>query len=150
MPTPSRVGTKVAPRAVSAAKPPRQAVLPSRREYLDRLERRGSWGRFFLQIFIIVGLTAGAFAVARIVPPPGTWFAPTGLIVVDSKPQGATILIDGEERGVTPATITIEAGQHKMELRARGRARTVEVMVPAGGRIVETVELRPTAQSNRR
>jgi serine/threonine protein kinase len=144
MPTASRFGTKaVAPRAASAARPPQQAVRPSRREYLDRLNRRGSWGRLFLQIFIIAGLTAGAFAVARIVPPPGTWFARSGAIVVDSKPQGAIILIDGERRGVTPATITIASGHHNIELRNGNRVRSLDVIVPSGGKIVETVELRP-------
>jgi hypothetical protein len=143
----SRFETKnVAPRAASAAKPQQAARRPSRREYLDRLERPGSWGRFFLHIFIIVGLTAGAFAVARIVPPPGTWVARSGTIVIDSTPQGAIIMIDGERRGITPATITIAPGQHKMDLRAGGQARTVDVMVPAGGKIVETVELRPAGR----
>lgn len=150
LPAPSRFGSKkVAPRIASAARPPQQGARPSRREYLDRLERPGSWGRFFMRIFIIAGLTAGAFAGARIVPPPGTWFTSFGTIVVDSKPQGAIILIDGERRSVTPATITIEAGLHKVELRSGGRVHALDVMVPSGGKIVEMVELRGSRQSSR-
>jgi len=65
-------------------------------------------------------------------------------LTVESRPDGATVLLDGREVGVTPLTVPTAQGAHRLELRAEGMmraAKTVELatddtvrvqLVPAG------------------
>jgi formylglycine-generating enzyme required for sulfatase activity len=66
------------------------------------------------------------------------WVYGTGTLVMASNPDGAQISIDGEARGVTPATLELRAGTHRVLLRhpyhpdamrevTIGRGTTVEV-----------------------
>ncbi len=54
-------------------------------------------------------------------------------VTIASIPPGAALRIDGEERGVTPTTLSVAAGTRSVELRLSGYANTVaEVEVEAG------------------
>jgi formylglycine-generating enzyme required for sulfatase activity len=54
-------------------------------------------------------------------------------LTVTSIPKGATLLIDGAERGVTPATVSVAAGLRRVELRLPGYANaSAEVEVEVG------------------
>jgi len=74
--------------------------------------------------------------------------AATGTLILNSSPTGARILIDGEARGATPATVTLAAGGHAVQLRgAGGTSRSMTVDVPAGTQLSQYIELaraRPT------
>jgi formylglycine-generating enzyme required for sulfatase activity len=53
-------------------------------------------------------------------------------VTVTSEPAGATLFVDGEERGVTPLTTPIMAGNHPIELRLEGfKPWTTDVQVKA-------------------
>lgn len=53
-------------------------------------------------------------------------------VTVNSEPAGAKLLVDGEERGVTPLTTQIAAGNHPVELRLEGfKPWTTDVQVKA-------------------
>lgn len=53
-------------------------------------------------------------------------------VTVTSEPAGARLLVDGEERGVTPLTTQIMAGNHPVELRLEGfKPWTTDVQVKA-------------------
>jgi formylglycine-generating enzyme required for sulfatase activity len=53
-------------------------------------------------------------------------------VTVTSEPVGARLLVDGEERGVTPLTTQILAGNHPVELRLEGfKSWTTDVQVKA-------------------
>jgi len=53
-------------------------------------------------------------------------------VTVTSEPAGAKLLVDGEERGVTPLTTQILAGNHPVELRMDGfKSWTTDVQVKA-------------------
>jgi hypothetical protein len=87
----------------------------------------------------------GLLAARRLAPaPPVT----TGTLIISSDPADAQILVDGEARGVTPATMTLPAGAHSVELRSAGGAsRSIAVSVPAGTQVSQYIELgrsRPT------
>jgi hypothetical protein len=73
-----------------------------------------------------VNVTADESTVARL-----DWNAPrTGTLRVDSTPTGATVIVDGRERGVTPLTLgDLTVGQHELVLRAEAGTvrRTVTV-----------------------
>lgn len=53
-------------------------------------------------------------------------------VTVSSEPAGARLLVDGEERGVTPLTTQILAGNHPIELRLEGfKSWSTDVQVKA-------------------
>lgn len=41
-------------------------------------------------------------------------------VTLDTRPTGATVLVDGEAQGITPATLELEAGRREIELRMTG------------------------------
>jgi hypothetical protein len=58
-----------------------------------------------------------------------------GSLVVDSRPAGASVFVDGREVGVTPLVIRVPAGQRGVRLERDGyRAVSTLVDVAAGGR----------------
>ncbi len=93
---------------------------------------------------MLIAVTAGGmFAARRYVFASGTGVASasTGTVTVNSNPVGAQVVVDGELRGVTPATLTLPAGTHQLELRGAGEPRTMAVAVTAGAQISQYIEL---------
>ena len=41
-------------------------------------------------------------------------------VEIETQPAGATVLVDGEPRGTTPARLEIDAGEHEIEVRLAG------------------------------
>jgi hypothetical protein len=58
---------------------------------------------------------------------------------VESNPQGVPVFVDGVERGVTPARITLAPGSHILELR-RGVPRVIPVNLAAGAEVSQYLE----------
>lgn len=54
-------------------------------------------------------------------PPPATSPAePVALLKMESSPSGASVLIDGVERGATPLALTLEEGSHQVQYQLEG------------------------------
>jgi len=54
-------------------------------------------------------------------------------VTITSIPEGAIVLIDGDERGVTPATLSVGAGPRRLELRLPGfESASAQLEVEAG------------------
>jgi hypothetical protein len=68
--------------------------------------------------------------------------ARTGILRVDSSPTGATVVVDGRERGVTPLTLDdLTVGQHEVLLRSDAGSvrRTVTVSLEGPAEISEAL-----------
>jgi hypothetical protein len=63
-----------------------------------------------------------------------------GTLVVQSTPAGVQVFVDGVERGVTPARLTVPPGSHILELRGRGIPRVIPLTVSAGGEVSQYLE----------
>ena len=63
---------------------------------------------------------------------------------VESNPQGVPVFVDGVERGVTPARITLAPGAHILELR-RGVPRVIPVTLAAGAEVSQYLEFAESA-----
>jgi hypothetical protein len=61
------------------------------------------------------------------------------LLSVQSNPSGVPVFVDGIERGVTPARITLAPGAHILELR-RGVPRVIPVTLTAGAEASQYLE----------
>jgi serine/threonine protein kinase len=84
-------------------------------------------------------LIAAVFAIAQLVRSPVKLFATTGTLVVESKPEGVQLFIDDQLQGVTPMTLELAPGAHKVELRQRN-PRVFSVFVTKGERVSQYVE----------
>jgi Protein kinase domain/PEGA domain len=58
---------------------------------------------------------------------------PTGALVVTSRPSAATILVDGKDFGLTPATLHLPPGQHRITLMNGSQRHDETVTVVADG-----------------
>jgi serine/threonine protein kinase len=88
----------------------------------------------------MVALMTGAFTAAQFIPAPEWVFSKTGTLVIESSPQGITVLINGTRQGVTPLTLKVEAGVHEVELQGPGKPRIFKVHVTRGDRVAQYVE----------
>ncbi|MBE2251274.1 MAG: serine/threonine protein kinase [Myxococcus sp.] len=71
--------------------------------------------------------------------------APLPVLVVDTVPTGATVLLDGEARGQAPLTLPVQTGEHQLEARLEGhQPSTRTVKLPRRGeRVVLELALVP-------
>jgi hypothetical protein len=84
-----------------------------------------------------IELSLAAERVARAAAPAGpAGVATAGSLVVESRPAGATVVVDGRSVGVTPLTITpMTPGRHSVRLERAGyRAWMTTIDVQAGAR----------------
>ena len=81
---------------------------------------------------LILGVALSTVAVTRrytsAAPPP----PPSGGLAVDTKPAGIKVVIDGQERGLTPLNLRLAAGTHEMALLNDSERHVVPLNVVAG------------------
>jgi hypothetical protein len=65
-----------------------------------------------------------------------------GVVVIESRPAGAEVFVEGRASGRTPATLDLRAGEHTVVLRAGRGITLLPVVVVSGGRRVERVDIR--------
>ena len=66
---------------------------------------------------------------------------PPGVVVVDSRPAGLEVLVDGSRHGVTPTTIQLRPGAYTLALRGGRSTTLVPLTVSPGQRRLERIEL---------
>jgi hypothetical protein len=65
-----------------------------------------------------------------------------GELVVQSRPQGATVLVDNDNRGVTPITLRLPSGPHVLEVRVgKSESRVIPLTITAGVQTAQYIEL---------
>jgi serine/threonine protein kinase len=96
--------------------------------------------RSLLQVGVMGVLLAGGFSAGQYIRPPAALFGSTGTLIVDSKPHGAQLLIDGQSQGVTPLTLKVKSGRHEVELRSPSGTRVFNVWISNGANVTQYVE----------
>jgi hypothetical protein len=73
--------------------------------------------------------------------------APTGngTLTVGTSPEGATVLVDGVNRGLTPLNLSLSPGEHVLELVTNGERRRIPVTLTAGGQVSHYFDLPKTS-----
>lgn len=89
----------------------------------------------------IGGVAVTRMAVARV---PGPEMRP-GVLRVETQPAGAAVTIDGTVRGVTPLTLSLNPGPHKMTVGGEGDERDVPLTIAPGAQITQYFELKTSA-----
>ena len=128
-----------------AAPPPRVPAFKSKR-------RRPDWR----MIAVVAGLLAvaggGVFAskyFGNATPSVPAAAAQTGTLVVQSNPSGVQVFVDGIDRGMTPARLSVTPGAHILELRGRGVPRVIPLQVAAGAQVSQYLEFADTPTTGR-
>jgi hypothetical protein len=102
-------------------------------------------------IIAVIGVGAAARIRGRAVLSSGG--GSQGKVVVNTRPSGAEIDIDGRPLGSTPLSVTLEAGTHAMRVRRAGVERLVPLNVAPGAELTQYLELPesppPVARSGR-
>jgi hypothetical protein len=110
-----------------------------------RLPQPGSGRRFrrmAIAVMAVLLLVEAAYlGAARFLKAPEAPPA-SGVLVVESQPAGAEVVIDGRVRGMTPLNLSLPPGPHSMELRLPGgQARLVPVTIQKGAQQSHYVQL---------
>jgi hypothetical protein len=69
-----------------------------------------------------------------------------GTLTVQTNPNGASVDVDGQPRGVTPLTLSLSPGRHTLKLANEGNVRSTPITITAGGQVSQLIEL-PRASS---
>ncbi len=65
-----------------------------------------------------------------------------GELAVQSRPQGALVVVDGKEQGVTPLTVRLNAGAHVLEVQVgKSEPRVIPLNIQAGVQTSQYIEL---------
>jgi hypothetical protein len=134
---------------------PRAAAPPPVRE-----RRHPKLLRLVLSLLVAAPITAGVVSWlqrpdrpaaagatgAVTAPPPAAPAVPAeSSVTIKSLPEGATVLIDGRSRGVTPLKLSLPVGRHTVELRNGAASRTLPLDVEAGVAATQYIEIESAA-----
>ena len=92
-------------------------------------------------VLVVAGLWTRGSTTALLAP------SATGELTVESTPAGASVIIEGKDRGRTPLSLTLPPGSYDVELRAGKERFVVAARVTAGGVSAQHVVLRAGASS---
>jgi hypothetical protein len=99
---------------------------------------RPQWAAVILAVLLMQAAVIGWYWSR---PAPGP-VEGEGELVVTSRPDGARVLVDGNDRGATPLPIPLSAGAHVIEVRAgTGEPRVIPLMIRANMQTAQYVEL---------
>jgi serine/threonine protein kinase len=102
---------------------------------------RRPMGRAVAAAVALVVISAGGVFAGRKYLTPGSNAAATGTLNINSNPPGAQVVVDGQTGGVTPLTLTLKQGPHKVELHGAGEPREIPVTITAGKEVAQYIEL---------
>jgi PEGA domain-containing protein len=119
--------------------PPQEIMFVHQRTEPGVFQRRRGLSTL-LQLGVFGALITGVFSAAQFIPAPAWLFSRSGTLVVESNPEGIQLLIDGESQGVTPITLKVKSGTHKVELRGAGKPRVFNVFISSGARVSQYIE----------
>ena len=92
-------------------------------------------------VVVLAGL--GALAIRWFPILPITAQEPrAGTLTIDTRPGAADVFVDGEQRGVTPLTMSIAPGDHTVTIRNGFDERVVPLKMAAGGQVTHYFEMR--------
>ncbi len=115
--------------------------------------RSKSWwagpGRWVALTVLTAGLGVAAwYTMAR--PGRVENVAPrSGRIRVETRPPGATVIIDGAPRGISPLEATLAPGRHQVQVSVGGDIREIPVTVTDGDQLSQYIEFQVAPQTGR-
>lgn len=111
------------------------------------IEAETPWWRSARMVAALVALTVAQTAfIGWMASRPTEHLGGDGELVVQSRPEGATVVIDDREHGVTPLTVRVSPGTHVLQVRAgSAEPRVIPLQIRAGVQTAQYVELQGVA-----
>ena len=128
-------GRAAAPSPGLAEREVRQAAPSRSRGILRWLLAVGT--AVVLVVGVVIGLSLAGFRL----PVPALTPPALGTLVIESRPSGAFVTVDGEARGQTPVSVALKPGTHTFVLTGT-ETREMTVSVDPGSRVVQYIEMR--------
>jgi len=122
-----------------------QQAEPAPSEYTisEDTEKKSKLPLLALAGVILLLLAAVGWFATRDSGGGGGMRAGEGELAVQSRPQGARVVVDGKESGVTPTTIRLPAGPHVLEVQVgKSEPRVIPLTITAGVQTSQYIELR--------
>lgn len=111
------------------------------------VEAETPWWRSARMVAALVALAVAQTAfIGWLATRPTEHLGGDGELVVQSRPEGATVVIDDREHGVTPLTLRVSPGTHVLQVRAgSAEPRVIPLQIRAGVQTAQYVELQGVA-----
>src|SRR6267142_1964263 len=120
------VATEPAPRPGSSAPPGPRLVRP-----------------LLIVVGTIVLASLTILAIRRFPLPKFTASEPrVGNLTIDTRPVASEVLIDGEQRGMTPLKLSLSPGAHTITVRTGSDERVVPLTIAAGADVTQYFEMK--------
>jgi len=105
------------------------------------------WWRSVRVVAALVALAVAQTAfIGWTLTRPSEGLSGDGELVVQSRPEGATVVIDDREHGVTPLTVRVSPGTHVLQVRAgASEPRVIPLQIRPGVQTAQYVELQGVA-----
>jgi hypothetical protein len=117
------------------------AFVPEDRLRVTHSRRRLAWlVTASAGIVAAVGFAAAARIRERPVADPAATVQ-SGRVTINTRPEAAEVVIDGQRQGTTPVSLTLTPGPHLMAIRLNGTERVVPLAVAAGSETSHYLEL---------
>ena len=149
IPAPVRRSTGPGPGRLSPLVGSTAALSTRMTKTFERSGRRKAAHVGILSFLALVALFGVAYLSARGYFTLPREAAGRGTVVIESRPAGVEVFVDGLARGRTPATLDLRAGEHTLVLRAGRGITLVPVVAVAGARRVERVDIRQRPRARR-
>jgi hypothetical protein len=85
-------------------------------------------------VLIVAALAIVGFSTWSRGPAAGTFS-------IETRPEGAGVIIDGQPRGVTPLSLDLSAGDHVVEVASATDRRRIPVTIKAGSQVSQFLEM---------
>ncbi len=111
------------------------------------VEAEPPWWRSarFVAALVAAAIVQTAF-IGWLLTRPTEGLGGDGELVVQSRPSGATVVVDDREHGVTPLTVRVAPGTHVLQVRAgAAEPRVIPLQIRAGVQTAQYVELQGVA-----
>jgi len=133
------------PQPASAAADGQASSAPAARAAAADPQARALRGVFAaIAIIVLLAGIAGAIVMLRGIPLRA--FAllqpQPGSLTIQTRPDAAEVLVDGERRGVTPITLSLAPGGHVITVRNGSDERVVPLTIAAGSDVTQHFEMR--------
>lgn len=101
-------------------------------------------GRLVAALFVVALVQTAV--LGWLLTRPSENLGAEGELVVNSQPQGATVVVDDREHGVTPLTMRISPGTHVLQVRAgTAEPRVIPLSIRPGVQTAQYVEMQGVA-----
>ena len=97
---------------------------------------------------LVAVAVAQSLVIGWLLSRPSAGLGGDGELVVQSRPEGAKVVVDDADRGVTPVTLRVSPGTHVLQVRAgASEPRVIPLLIRSGVQTAQYVELMGVAST---